>query len=188
MDLSDQEAVQKALANPQSFSILVERYQRPLAAYLRRLGVSDAEHAKDILQESFIKAYVNLNDYDSSFSFSSWIYRITHNETMAHFRRQKNRPRAIIKEDALTLFETIPDELDIAAESDAKMRGVQVAHALAKLRREYRDVIILRFYEAKSYDEISDILRIPPGTVATYVARGKAALKKLLAEGHITGV
>ena len=170
------------------FRILVQRYQDALLRYIRRLGCSDPEAAKDILQESFIKAYVNLNDYDPTFSFSTWIYRIAHNETINHFRKQKNRPQAVIDEASLYVFETIPDELDIAGETDLKLRSQAVAKALAAVKPYYRDVLVLRFFEDKSYEEIANILRIPNGTVATYIARGKKELAALLKEHALTDV
>lgn len=162
------------------FRILVQRYQDALLRYIRRIGCTDPEAAKDILQESFIKAYSNLNDYNPAFSFSTWIYRITHNETMSHFRKQKNRPRVVADESSLYVFETIPDELDIAGDADITLRGKAVAEALVNVRPQYKEVLVLRFFEDKSYDEIANILRIPTGTVATYLARGKAELAVLL--------
>lgn len=182
MELSDQDVVHRTLKDRHMFRILVQRYQDALLRYIRRIGCTDPEAAKDILQESFIKAYLNLNDYDATFSFSTWIYRITHNETMSHFRKQRNRPQAVADESSLYLFETIPDELDIAGETDLKMRGQAVSAALSKLKPQYREVLVLRFFEDKSYDEIGDILQIPHGTVATYIARGKKDLQTLLKE------
>lgn len=180
MELPDQELVRAALADKHAFSELVERYRYPLLRYIRRLGITDEDAATDILQETFIKTYVNLNDYDQLLSFSSWIYRITHNEARMYVRRQKNRPSAVQNESELSIFENLPDELNIFEEADAKLRSRRVAHLLGKLKQEYRDIIILRFFEEKSYDEISDILQIPPGTVATNLARGKQSLKQLL--------
>ena len=78
MEGLDQDIVRETLVDRHKFRILVERYQEALLRYIRRLGCSDMEAAKDILQESFIKVYVNLNDYDSAYSFSTWLYRIVH--------------------------------------------------------------------------------------------------------------
>ncbi len=182
MELSDQDVVRQTIHDRHMFRILVQRYQDALLRYIRRIGCVDPEAAKDILQESFIKAYSNLNDYDSAFSFSTWIYRIAHNETMSHFRRQKNRPQVFTDDSSLYLFETIPDDLDIAGEIDMKMRGQAVSMALSKLKPPYREVLVLRFFEEKSYDEIGNILQIPHGTVATYISRGKKELQALLKE------
>ena len=188
MELSDQEAVVATLKDRHAFSVLVDRYQASILRYIQRLGMLDPDTAKDILQETFIKTYINLNDYDQALPFGSWIYRIAHNETLTHFRRQKNRPRRARTEDEANLFDLVPDEINIAEETDAKLRGARVASALGKLKREYRDIMVLRFFEGKSYDEISDILEIPAGTVATNLARGKKTLETLLQDEHITDV
>ncbi|MDB5195325.1 MAG: subfamily polymerase sigma factor [Parcubacteria group bacterium] len=188
MDPTDQEAVAATLADRHSFSLLVERYQLPLSRYVARLGNLDPDTVKDILQEAFIKTYLNLNDYDPALPFSSWLYRIAHNETMMHFRRQKSRPQVLKHESDMTLFEQIPDELNIFEEGDARLRGERIQRALQDLKPQHRDVLILRFFEDKSYEEISDILRIPQGTVATHLARGKTALERRLRQEHIRDV
>ncbi|MBU1754829.1 RNA polymerase sigma factor [Patescibacteria group bacterium] len=188
METSDQNAAVDALKDPEAFSVIIDRYRYQLSRYIQRLGAFDSDTTKDLLQESFIKVYLNLNDYKPSLSFSSWIYRITHNEVMMHFRYMRNRAQAFASEDALTLFESIPDELDIAVESDARLRSMHIAKALQRLKPEYREILVLRFFEGKSYDEISDILEMAPGTVATYIARGKMALGKVLQEMNITSV
>jgi RNA polymerase sigma-70 factor (ECF subfamily) len=178
-EFSDQELVASTLKNRQAFAAIVERYEEPLRRYLRRLG-ADTEGTKDILQESFIKIYVNLNDYDAALSFSSWIYRITHNEAINYFRKQSTRPATVEKEEDLSLFENIPDELDIETESDTKARHAVVLKALKSLEENYREMLVLRFFEEKSYEEISDILQIPTGTVASYISRAKLRLKEIL--------
>ena len=187
MEYTDQEAVQRTLANPDEFTLLVEKYQIPLTRYIRRLGIGDDDVAKDVLQEAFIKAYSHLNDYDSSFAFGAWMYRITHNETMAHFRKQKSRPKIMNSEVDLAIFEHIADDIDPAKDADSRLDKETLAKALLTLKPVYRDVITLRFFEDKSYAEIADILEIPEGTVATYIARGKGALRKALQDYHHAG-
>jgi RNA polymerase sigma-70 factor (ECF subfamily) len=188
MEVSDQDAVRATLKDANAFTTLVERYQQPLMRYIRRLGIDDEDAAKDILQESFIKAYTNLNDFDFRYAFSAWMYRITHNETMSHFRRLRSRPHVVRNEADLAIFELIADELDIAKETDAKLSGEAITKALEGMKSEYRDVLVLRFFEGKSYEEISDILRLPAGTVATHLARAKRELRQRLKEYRITDV
>lgn len=188
MESSDKDAVRAALKDPEAFSVLIERYKEPLSRYIRRMATLDAEVAKDILQESFIKVYLNLNGYNQSLSFSSWIYRITHNEVMLHLRSMKNRPQAYVSGDALALFEHIPDGLDLEKEVDGEQQGIKVRDALERIIPLHREMLVLRYFEGKSYAEISDILEMAPGTVATNISRGKAALKKALSEVNITGV
>lgn len=178
---TDNELVEKALKERQAFSSIVERYEKPLSRYTRRLG-ADPEAVKDILQETFIKVYVNLNGYDADFSFSTWMYRIAHNEAVNYWRKARVRPSAFHNEEDLELFSAIPDKLDLMAEVNDKERAHAVRESLAQLPDLYREIFVLRYLEEKSYDEISDILQMPPGTVATHLNRGKEKLKKLLKE------
>ncbi|MBU6321622.1 MAG: RNA polymerase sigma factor [Patescibacteria group bacterium] len=178
--VSDQELVKAALIHREEFAALVARYDVRILRYVTRLGSLDPDTAKDVLQETFIKAYLHLNDYDPSLPFSAWIYRIAHNETVTHFRRQKNRPRPVENEDDLKVFDEIADDLDIEHESNTTINRAAVRAALDALDFKYRDVLLLRFFEEKSYDEISDILELPRGTVAVYLNRAKAKLKEQL--------
>ena len=167
------------LKDRHAFAAIVERYEETLRRYVRRLG-ADTEGAKDILQESFIKIYVNLNDYDTALSFSAWMYRITHNEAISYFRKQSSRPAPVEREEDLALFDKIPDDLNLEIELDSKVRQGAVQKALRELGEQYREVLVLRFFEEKSYDEISDILQVPAGTVASYISRAKLRLKEIL--------
>ena len=185
---TDQELDAATLKDRNAFAILVSRYEAPLYRYIVRLGAADVEATKDILQEVFIKAYINLNDYDPSLSFSAWLYRIAHNETINQYRKQQNRPRHVEKEEDLELFERIADDLDIEAQSDAVLQRKAIQKVLNALEERYRDVLILRFFEEKTYDEISDILQIPMGTVATYLRRAKAKLKDILKRSNTSDV
>ena len=176
---SDQELVRASLADRHAFAHLVARYDSSLRRYVTRLGSLDPETAKDILQESFIKAYINLNDYDQSLPFSAWLYRIARNETFSHFRRQKNRPSALESDDE-ELFEKVADDLDIEHEANKVINRAAVRRAVESLDLKYRDIILLRYFDDKSYAEISDILEIPEGTVAGYINRAKSKLKEVL--------
>lgn len=180
--LTDQELVHEALKDAIQYGTLVERYYMPLMRYALRLGCPTTDDAKDILQETFLKAYVNLNDYDTRLKFSSWIYRIAHNETINFFRKEKIRPRVATTEDEQALLENIRDELDLTAEMEKVFERERVELALQKLEKKYREVLVLKFWEEKSYEEIADILRMPMGTVATLMNRGKQKLKKVLIE------
>ncbi|OGC88891.1 hypothetical protein A2419_02590 [Candidatus Adlerbacteria bacterium RIFOXYC1_FULL_48_26] len=183
---TDQELVRNALADRHAFAALVTKYEAPLRRYVKRLGINSAEDADDVLQEAFIKAYVNLNDYDPSLPFGAWMYRITHNESISLFRKQRVRPHTVETEEELVIFENIADATDIHAEIDKKLLKVAVHKALAGIGEQYRSVLVLRFLEEKSYDEIADILQIPSGTVATYISRGKRELKDSLLKEFIS--
>jgi RNA polymerase sigma-70 factor (ECF subfamily) len=177
---TDQELVANALRDKQEFSKIIERYQEPLRRYIMRLGCRDANDSQDILQETFIKVYLNLNGYDAELKFSSWLYRITHNETMTFFRKKKVQPVLLQHEDVVRLLENIADETDVSHSLHREQDKKKITEALWGLKAPYRNVLVLRFLEEKSYGEISDILKIPNGTVATLINRGKKQLKKVL--------
>ncbi|HWR01518.1 MAG TPA: RNA polymerase sigma factor [Chlorobaculum sp.] len=177
---SDQELVVKTLENKQKFAAIVRRYEAPLSRYIVRQGCKDTAMAQDLLQEVFIKAYLHLNDYDPALPFSSWIYRIAHNETVSHFRKEKNRPCVLDRGEDDFLFERIVDDLGLAEMENQKHPTSEIQAAVDGLESKYRDIIVLKFFEEKSYEEISDILQMPQGTVATLINRAKKKIKSCL--------
>ena len=175
---TDQELVLDALSDKRAFSEIVHRYETPLRRYVRRLG-GDTNDLDDVLQEIFIKVFINLNDYNSDLKFSSWIYRIAHNETISFFRKKNIRPAVLTlsEEETEDFFEQLADDKD-SVEIALKRDDARIIHEiLYTLDLKYREVLILRFLEEKSYTEIGDILKIPEGTVATLINRGKKELK-----------
>ena len=178
--LTDESVVGEALRNKEAFGVLVERYQAPLARYLRRLGVWRTEDAEDVLQNVFLKAYRNLNDFDPRLKFSAWIYRITHNEAVSFFRSNAARPEGALIDDAELVLEHLRAEIDIERSADQGLTAERLSRALAKIDSKYRDAIVLRFFEERSYEEMSDILQVPLGTVATLLNRAKKRLHAVL--------
>lgn len=177
---SDSEIVSASLENKEVFGVLIERYEAKLDRYLRRLGLGKKEDREDVLQDTFIKVYRNLNGFDRSLSFSSWIYRIAHNECMSWYRKRSVRPEGHLHTESETVLENITTALETDAEAKQSLDASQIERALEKLDKRYRDVIVLRHFEFKEYQEISDILKIPIGSVATLLHRARKKLK-----GHI---
>lgn len=182
-ETTDQEIVSATLADKQHFAQLVARYGEPIRRYVRRLGCTDENDQADVVQEIFIKVFVNLNGYDPALSFSSWLYRIAHNETISFFRRKKIRPAALRLNPADTedFFSRLADEQDFLDLAHARSDAALLQKVVGELEPKYREVLTLRFLEDKSYSEISDILKLPEGTVATLLNRGKKVLRAALA-------
>lgn len=179
-ELDDVDLVRLSLANPDQFSAIIGRYQDKLSRYVRRLGTASAEDTEDILQDIFLKVYLNLNDFDQDLKFSSWIYRIAHNQVISHFRKRQARPEAhsqSIDNDGLQLLAT---DMSLDGQSDVIIRQEIIISALKKLEPKYREILVLKFFEDKSYQEISDILKKPLGTVASLMNRAKKALKNAM--------
>jgi RNA polymerase sigma-70 factor (ECF subfamily) len=177
---SDQELVRASLLDPNAYAGVVRRYERSLKRYLARLLGRSAQQVEDVLQEVFLKAYVNLNDYERERPFAPWIYRIAHNEAMSVLRRRRSEPHTISGEDGRLVLERVAGELDAGRDLDAAQDEARLHAALAGLDGKYRDVIVLRYLEDMSYDDIADVLALPAGTVATLLNRGKQRLRLAL--------
>lgn len=185
-DMTDEEIVALIRKEPGLFGHVIERYEAPLARYIRRLGVRNDEDQQDVLQEIFIKVYRNLNGFDTAMKFSSWIYRIAHNEAISWFRKQNVRPEGHLIADSEELLGFVKSEQkDQESHFDTQVNAEAIGRALAELDPKYRDVIILRYFEHKEYEEISDILKIPVGSVGTLLHRGKRQLREHIDPEHI---
>lgn len=179
---TDEEIVSLVLKDKDYFSNIVLRYEAPLRRYVRRLLLLTNEECDDLLQDIFVKAYSNINSFNVSLKFSSWIYRIAHNESISHYRKKKIRSGQISLEDDPELVSGLMSEIDIFEDSQKEMDKTVLLEAIEEINVKYREIIILKFFEEKDYTEISDILKIPSGTVATWLSRAKKELGKVLEE------
>ena len=185
VQISDEELVKRSLKDVDSFGLLIERYESKLKAYIMRISTFSPAEIEEILQEIFLKAWKNLRDFDQSLKFSSWIYRIAHNQTVSSFRKYKSRGLDKDIPLDLTLYNIASSELDISEKLDQKTRAKVVCEILNSLPEKYREVLVLKYLEEKSYEEISDILKRPMGTIATLLNRAKKAFKKKLLEKNL---
>ncbi|MGB2790925.1 MAG: sigma-70 family RNA polymerase sigma factor, partial [Candidatus Moraniibacteriota bacterium] len=138
---------------------------------------SSDEDIEDILQETFIKVYKNLNAFDGDLTFSTWIYHICRNTVIDSIRKKSSRPKTIglDTEDFAHLFQ---DPVNIIQTIDAQEQLKKIAAIIESLPLIYREVLILKFLEEKSYEEIMDIVEKPKGTVASLINRGRKLLKE----------
>lgn len=181
---TDEELVVIVLENQSVFSYLVSRYKDKLLRYIRRLSSVGLEEAEDMLQNIFIKAYLNLNDFDDSLKFSSWIYRIAHNEVIDNYRKRKARPQLLdidIKDSQISELAGDTNLLEELARQELKQ---EISAAISRIDVKYQEMIILKYLEEKDYQEISDIIKKPLGTVASRMNKAKAELKKVLNANH----
>jgi len=171
-ELSDEEIVEKVrTSNQELYVIIVDRYQKKLIRYVNNL-IKDENKAIDVVQESFIKAFMNLNNFNIEKKFSSWIYRIVHNQAINLAKKyQKETP----------LLENWDFKSDDNIEEDFEEKEIKekVEECLKNVPLIYGEPLSLYYIDEKSYEEISDILRIPMGTVATRINRAKKLMKKI---------
>lgn len=179
-ELTDIELVKLTLVNQDDFVYLVDRYKGKLLSYIKRLTNVSDDNAEDILQEVFIKVYLNLNAFDKDLKFSSWIYRITHNQVISGHRKLKARPEGYVVTLDDQLAKNLVAEIDIKGQVDNKILQKTINSVLMGINQKYRDVLILKFLEEKSYQEISDILKKPLGTVASLMNKAKQEFKEEL--------
>lgn len=182
-DKTDADIIELAKKDADFFGVLMERYEAPLIRYIRRISSFDRDDAEDILQEAYIKAYRNLNDFDHDSKFSSWMYRIVRNQTIDVARKKKLRVTVSIDEHDLTHM--LRAATDIESETARKYDLTLIDAAIRALPETYREALILRFLEEKSYEEIMDILHLPKGTVATLISRGKKILHDRLEKSGV---
>lgn len=180
--ISDEELVRRSVANPDDFAHLIRRYESKLLRYIKRSTNVSPEDAEDLLQEIFIKTYQHLNGFDPSLRFSSWIYRISHNHIVSAHRKKSARPETYSPEEGE--LERVASAIDIASDLERTELSREVRRTLDKLDPKYRDALILQFVEEKSYQEISDILKKPLGTVATLISRAKKRFGDAWSEEH----
>lgn len=172
IQLTDEEVVEKVRSIDRDlYAVIIERYKNKLVRYTTHL-IHDDDMASHIVQDSLVKAYINLNGFNTKKKFSSWIYRIVHNEAMnAVKKHQKEVPML--------------DDIDFEGEEDStkdfeqKETALYVETCLQSMPLIYSEPLSLYYLEEKSYEEISDILRIPMGTVAIRMSRAKKVMKHI---------
>jgi RNA polymerase sigma-70 factor, ECF subfamily len=166
---------------------LVHRFERPVFSLIYRM-VRDRELAEDLSQDVFVRTFNNLDRYDRSYKFSSWLFKIAYNLTVDHLRRRElptisvhGAPDAVTpdRQEATSLTleseEEAPDDRLVAKELAGELE-----EAIAELREDYRTAILLRHVEGRSYEEIAEIMEIPLGTVKTYIFRARRELREAL--------
>lgn len=152
-----------------AFETLVRRYQRVLYTVAIRL-TGNPEDARDVTQNTFIRAYERLETYDPARRFFSWIYRIAVNESLNLLRvRRPHEP----------LEDTV--EADAMADPvERQQMGERVQQALKALSKEYREVIVLRYFGELSYEEIGETIGLPEKTVKSRLFSARQRLAEIL--------
>jgi RNA polymerase sigma-70 factor (ECF subfamily) len=164
--------------DPQGFEALVERHARRVHDLARRI-LGDAHEAEDATQQAFFNAWRALDRFDESRPFRNWILRITTNLcrnrlAARRVRRHELRPRGGDEEPPPD-----PRARDAVPLAAAPL-GEELERALAQLPEAYRTVVVLRYLNDLSLEEIAEVLALPLGTVKTHLFRARAALRTLV--------
>lgn len=150
-----------------AYARIMQRYEAKLQRYVVFL-LHDEFTAQDVVQETFITAYRNLTGYNPSYKFSSWIYRIAHNQAMNAVKKQ---PRLSYDEPLEPIYDP-----ELAQALDARLAQQHIQSCVAGLKPKYRDVIQLIFFEKMKYQDAADVLHIPTATVGVWLLRAKRSL------------
>jgi RNA polymerase sigma-70 factor, ECF subfamily len=163
----------------EAFGAIVDRYQKAIFNVAYRM-VNDYEDAMDITQSAFIKAYENLDSYDPSHKFFSWLYRIAINESLNHVSRRRRLTRLAYEPGDPREFASDMRSPEDPAEKSETEEMLQ--DALTQLKFDYRLVVILRHFLSLSYREIGEITDVPEKTVKSRLFTGRQLLKEILVE------
>jgi len=175
-----------------AYERLVAEHSGDVYALLFRL-TSDAEEARDLTQETFLRAFQSINRFRGDASLKTWIYRIAINQARNRWRWWRRRRRDVtVSLDATDdhnerpLSATLPTDNSLSPEQEtlARERESQLREALLGLRSSFREAVVLRDVEGFSYEEIAATLQISIGTVKSRIARGRLELRRQL-EGSL---
>jgi RNA polymerase sigma-70 factor, ECF subfamily len=184
MDALVNKRIKQVLRGDQdAFAEVIELYKdKVFQICFRMLG--NRHEAEDISQEAFIRAYVNIHTFNQKRKFSTWLYRIATNLCIDRIRKKKPDyflDAEVKGTEGLTMYSQVAAEGQLPEEEVEEMElQAEIQRQILKLPDKYRSVIVLKYIEELSLQEISEILDLPLGTVKTRIHRGREALRKQL--------
>ncbi len=178
--------VQRAIKGDQkSYANLLDRYRDSIYFMLLKM-VNNRNDAEDLTLEAFGKAFKNIDQYTPNFAFSTWLFKIATNNCIDFIRRRKEISISIDQSGdsesggiALPSNTPDPEEVMINEQKIKMMRNV-----INKLKPNYRELIELRYFKEYSYEEISEILNLPLGTIKAQLFRARELLYNILTKGE----
>ena len=131
----------------ENYYCLMKLYEEKLLRYIQRISSFSSDDAEDVLQDVFMKAFLNLRSFDADMKFSSWIYRIAHNETVSAHRKKSARPRVVHGIDDEAMVNLFASDEDIEEAVDLRFEATHVHDAIHRLDKKYSEVLILRYLD-----------------------------------------
>jgi RNA polymerase sigma-70 factor (ECF subfamily) len=180
-NLDDQAVITHALnQTPGAFDVLVKRYLKQVYSYVFHT-VQNKELAEDITQETFLKAYRALGQFDKTRNFKPWLFAIATNAGRSMLKKNQRNPILLNTEPGKPdLFENIEDSHPLEETIHDERLEDQVADALEQLNPSVRQALILRHVEDLSYEDIAQTMGANLNTVRTWLKRGRENMKQLL--------
>lgn len=166
-----------------AYARLMALYRRPLSFHVSRL-LRSTDPVDDLVQEVFLKAFDSLSSYHDGYAFSTWLYRIATNHTIDYLRKKKLSTVSIDEPVGSGEGSSPREFADPESQADKAVfdreRKQWVARAIERLPEKYRQVIVMRHMDELSYEEISEALDVPLGTVKAHLFRARELLSKAL--------
>jgi RNA polymerase sigma-70 factor (ECF subfamily) len=167
-----------ASGDSNALDVLLARHVDRVHTICRRI-LGNSEDALDATQEALIAVSRGIARFDERAAFTTWLYRVTTNAALDELRRRGRRPMP---------SETLVEATVAATDGpDAAGDRIDIDAALARIPEEFRVAVVLRDLCDLDYAQIADVLDVPPGTVRSRIARGRAALAVELGPAHATG-
>jgi RNA polymerase sigma-70 factor (ECF subfamily) len=181
----DTDLIQRAVAGEQTaFKLLEKKYRGAITSLIRRMMHAHPNDVEDLVQETFIKAFQALANFNNEYAFSTWLYKIASNHCIDFLRKKRLKAFSIdqpIETKDGTVEYEIPDDSTLPdSDLHSRERAEIIIDAINNLPEKYRVVIRMRHEEDMDYQEIADKLGIPLGTVKAHLFRARAILYKKL--------
>ena len=158
----------------EAFNEIFQRYQKKIFSFLYYL-TQNKDTAEDLSQNAFLNAYKAISAWNGTGSFKNWLYKIAYREALGYWKKQKRNLEIFTDEGEL------PDMADDAEDIDIQLGNREILEkALSQLPIIYRTVLLLRYFNELSYEEIAESAKLPLNTVRTHLRRAKIALEKEL--------
>ncbi|MGN7386315.1 RNA polymerase sigma factor [Sporosarcina sp. SAFN-015] len=165
--------VQQVLAgDKQAYAHIINKYKNQLYATILRM-TKNPQDAQDFVQDAFIKVYRNLDKYDASGSFSGWIYRVAINHCMDEFRKKRYSMTQIVIDEERVVEPNHPELVFLKKE-----KSRQLERLIATLPEDERLIILLRYVNEISYEEIGEVMEVPTSTVRNKLHRAKKKMRE----------
>lgn len=179
-NISDEQLAVKTLEDNKFFEKIVDRYASQIQRYVARITGNWGE-SEDLTQEVFFKAYKNIASFNPKLKFSSWLFRIAHNESVNYIKKHYRTKNVEFNDNIQNRF---TEDNKALGKILADEQAGHVKKCLTKLRSSDREILELSYFEEKSYLEIADILEISVNSVGPKIKRAKDNLKKIIKENE----
>lgn len=184
MTYDETQLIEDALKGSQkAYTTLTERHKIAVYHIIYKI-VKNKDTAHDLVQETFMKAFVSLASYRSEYRFSTWLYKIAANCSIDFLRKKRinalSLDQKIETKDGSVSIEVPDHSFNPEQELLRKQQRFSIDEAIETLPEKYKEVIVYRHKDDKSYEEIADLLDIPVGTVKARIFRARELLKKKL--------